>query len=186
MRHGKKIRKLGKVKSHRKAMLRNMLTSFFKYRKIRTTESKAKFARPFAEKLITKAMKNTLASKRYIISYLQDREVADILINEIAFIYKDNPTGGYTRVIKLAQRQGDGAKMAFLELVDPESRKPKKKSAPKVSKTEDDYSSVENESVDEVETKEEVETDIKDDNQINENADESSESTTEETEDKTA
>ena len=127
MRHRKKVKKLGKTASHRKAMLRNLLTSLFEHNRITTTEHKAKFARPFADKYITKAIKGDLANKRRIISFLMKREVAHDLINEIAYRYKDQPTGGYTRVIKLGMRQGDGAKMAILELVDPESRKKSKR-----------------------------------------------------------
>ncbi len=136
MRHRNKVKKLGKTASHRKAMLRNMLTSFFKYEKIVTTEPKAKFAKPFAEKIITKALKGDLGSKRFIISYIQDREVAHNLINEIAFRYADKPTGGYTRVLKMQHRKGDGAKMALLELVDPEERKKAKKRKNKPAKPE--------------------------------------------------
>lgn len=127
MRHNKKVKKLGKTAAHRKAMLRNMLTSLFKNEKIVTTEAKAKFARPFAEKMITKAMKGTLDKKRQVINYLKEREVANSLIHEIAPRYADKPTGGYTRIIKMGPRIGDGAKMAVLELVDPETRKASKK-----------------------------------------------------------
>ncbi len=127
MRHRNKVKKLGKTASHRRAMLRNMLTSFFKHGKITTTEPKAKYAKPFAEKMITKAMKGDLASKRFIISFLQDREVAHNLINDIAYRYSDKATGGYTRVLKMQHRKGDGAMMAVLELVDPEERKKTKK-----------------------------------------------------------
>ena len=140
MRHGKKVKKLGMVTSHRKAMLRNMLTSLYKHKRIVTTETKAKFAKPFAEKMITRAMKGDLASKRMIISFLMDRTVAHDLINDIAFWYKDLPTGGYTRILKMGERQGDGARMAILELVDPETRKKSKKSFSKQTE-QIDYSS---------------------------------------------
>jgi len=133
MRHRNKVKKLGKTASHRKAMLRNLLTSLFEHKKIITTEQKAKYARPFADKYITKAIKGDLANKRRIISFLMKREVAHDLINEIAFRYKDLPTGGYTRVIKLGNRQNDGASMAVLELVDPETRKNSKRKYPKHS-----------------------------------------------------
>ena len=135
MRHRKKGFKLGRTASQRKAMLRSLLTSLFQHKKIVTTEQKAKFARKFADKLITKAIKGDLANKRFVISFLYNREVAHNLINEIAYLYKDKPTGGYTRVIKMGERKGDGAKMAVLELVDPDVRKQSKNRYNKTKKT---------------------------------------------------
>jgi large subunit ribosomal protein L17 len=130
MRHQKKVTKLSLSADHRKAMLRNLLTSLFDKKRIITTVSRAKFVKPFAEKMITRAMKGDLASKRMIISFLFNREVAHNLINDIAYRYKDKPTGGYTRVIKLGDRLGDGATMAVLELIDPNEIKDKKKKYP--------------------------------------------------------
>lgn len=127
MRHQKRIKKLGKPSKHRRAVHRSMLTSLFKYERITTTITKAKVARSLADRLITTALKGSLASKRKIIAYLTERDVAHKLIGEIAPRYADNPTGGYTRVLRLGPRKGDAAEMAILELVNPAEKGAKEK-----------------------------------------------------------
>ena len=111
------MRKLGRDKDQRKALLRNLTTSFLREEKIETTESKAKEVSRLAEKMITLAKTNTLASRRRALSYLTDEDVVTKLFENIGPKYKERQ-GGYTRVLKKGPRSGDGAPMAILELVD--------------------------------------------------------------------
>ncbi|MDO8550195.1 MAG: 50S ribosomal protein L17 [Ignavibacteria bacterium] len=117
MRHRVRGRKLSRTESHRKALLKALAVSLFKYKRIKTTLAKAKEARSFAETLITKARRNSLHSRRQVISALQDKNAANELFSEIVQKVGDRP-GGYTRVVKLGNRKGDAADMAILELVD--------------------------------------------------------------------
>ncbi len=119
MRHRKTTPQLGRSPSHRKAMLRNMVTDFLRYGKIRTTEAKAKALRPYAEKLITLAKKDTLHARRRAARLIRDKEVLRKLFNEIAPRYAERP-GGYCRIVKLPARAGDNASMAIIELVEAE------------------------------------------------------------------
>lgn len=117
MRHRVKGRKLKRTASHRTATLRSLATSVLKHKRIKTTLAKAKEARTFVEKLITKAKRNDLHSKRLVASEIKDKEVVKELFAEIVPKIGDRP-GGYTRVVKLGHRDGDAAQMAILELVD--------------------------------------------------------------------
>ena len=117
MRHNVKGRKLGRTASHRGALLNSLTTSLLKHKRIKTTEAKAKEARTFVEKLITKAKKNDLHVKRQVMNVVNDKEVFKELFGEIIPKIGERP-GGYTRVIKLGNRVGDAAPMAILELVD--------------------------------------------------------------------
>lgn len=117
MRHAVKGRKLGRTASHRKSTLNALAVALFRHKKIKTTVAKAKEARIFAEKLITKARKNDLAARRHISRFIKDRDVLKELFGEIVGKVGERP-GGYTRVIKLGARKGDGADLAVLELVD--------------------------------------------------------------------
>lgn len=117
MRHNVKGRKLNRTASHRAALLNSLTTSLLKHKRIRTTEAKAKEARTFVEKLITKAKKNDLHAKRQVMSLINDKDVVKELFGEIIPKIGERP-GGYTRVIKLGNRVGDAAPMAILELVD--------------------------------------------------------------------
>ena len=124
MRHGKKINHLGRKTAHRKAMLANMSCSLIEHKRINTTEAKAKALRRFVEPLITKAKaeNNTTAEKnthnrRVVFSYLRDKFAVTELFKEISVKIGDRP-GGYVRIIKLGNRQGDNAPMAMVELVD--------------------------------------------------------------------
>ena len=135
MRHRKAGRKLGRNTKHRRAMLRNMVTDFFRLGRIRTTDQKAKELRRTAERLITKAKADTLAARRLVAEFVRDKSVVKKLFEEIAPLYKERP-GGYTRVVKLGVRRGDGAAVSLVELVEeeykPKARKKKraKKAAP--------------------------------------------------------
>jgi len=117
MRHGKKGRKLSRTASHRKATLRNMATSLFRYGRITTTTAKAKELRPFAERLITLARRGDVHARRLAARKIQDRQVLGSLFDEIAPRYAERP-GGYTRILKLGNRKGDAAEMSLIELVD--------------------------------------------------------------------
>ena len=109
-------RKLGRTSAQRKAMLRAMTTYLFENGKIETTFYRAKEAQPVAEKMVTLAKKNTLASYRKALSYITKEDVANKLFKEIAPKYADR-NGGYTRVTRLGPRRGDAAEMAVIELV---------------------------------------------------------------------
>jgi len=117
MRHNVKGRKLGRTASHRAALLNSLTTSLLKHKRIKTTEAKAKEARTFIEKLITKAKKNDLHVRRQVMAVINDKEVVKELFGEILTKIGERP-GGYTRVVKLGNRAGDAAPMAILELVD--------------------------------------------------------------------
>lgn len=127
MRHRRTGRKLGVVTKHRRAMLRNLATTFFKYGSMKTTDSRAKEVRRVVEKLITIAKKGTLQHRRQAASYLKDKDVLKKLFSEVVEKYKERP-GGYTRIVKLGFRKGDGAPISLIELIQDEYKsKPKKR-----------------------------------------------------------
>lgn len=109
-------RKLGRDSSARKALFRGMLTFFFQYDRIETTEAKAKELRGLADQMITLAKRGDLHARRQVLAYLMDEDVVKKLFDEIAPKYADRQ-GGYTRVIKLGLRKGDAAPLALIELV---------------------------------------------------------------------
>ncbi len=117
MRHNNGYRKLGRVSSHRRAMFRNMATSLLIHERIETTVPKAKELRSIVEKMITLGKHGDLHSRRLAASYLFDDEAVKKVFTEIAPRFKDR-SGGYTRILRKGPRFGDGAEMAFLELVD--------------------------------------------------------------------
>lgn len=109
-------RRLGLTTGHRKAMLRNLVTSLFRDERINTTESRAKEVKSIAEKLVTTAKNNDLAARRQALAYLYEEEVVRKLFDKIAPKYSEKQ-GGYTRIIKVGYRRGDAAEMCILELV---------------------------------------------------------------------
>lgn len=117
MRHGKKVNHLSRTDSHRKAMLANMASSLILHKRITTTLAKAKALRVYVEPIITKSKEDTTHSRRTVFSYLQNKEVVSILFRDVAAKVANRP-GGYTRIIKMANRLGDNASMALIELVD--------------------------------------------------------------------
>lgn len=117
MRHQAHHGHLGIQPAHRRALVRNMVTSLLKYERIKTTKIRAKEVRRYAEKMITIAKKETLAAKRRVLGFIQEREVANKLFKNLIYRYAQRK-GGYTRILKLGHRFGDGAEMVFLELVD--------------------------------------------------------------------
>ena len=120
MRHRKAGKQLSRNTSHRRAMLRNMVTSFFKYEQIETTDAKAKAMRPIAEKMITLAKRGDLHARRLAISYMQDKAVAHKLFDQIRDRLASRP-GGYVRIIKKGVRKGDGAPVSIVQLLVGES-----------------------------------------------------------------
>ena len=117
MRHNKAINHLGRQSGHRKAMLSNMACSLILHKRIETTVAKAKALRTYVEPLITKAKDDSTHSRRVVFSYLKQKEAVTELFRVIAPKISDRP-GGYTRILKTGFRQGDGAEMALIELVD--------------------------------------------------------------------
>ena len=109
-------RKLGRTSDHRTAMLRAMVTFLFENGKIETTVTRAKEVRAVAEKYITLAKDNNLANRRLALAFITKEDVVTKLFNEIAPKYAER-NGGYTRIIKMAPRRGDGASQAVIELV---------------------------------------------------------------------
>ncbi len=111
-----KLRKLGRPTDHRKAMLRNLVTSLLRNGKIETTETRAKETKRMAEKMITLAKRGDLHARRQVLAYVYDETVVKNLFDEIAPKYADR-NGGYTRMLKLGPRRGDAAEVVILELV---------------------------------------------------------------------
>jgi large subunit ribosomal protein L17 len=117
MRHLKAGRKLNRSGAHRKALLRNLVTSLLEHEQITTTDAKAKELRRVAEKMITLAKRGTLHARRQALSYIRTRQVVSKLFTEVAPRFADRP-GGYTRIVKLGHRRGDAASMSVIELTD--------------------------------------------------------------------
>jgi large subunit ribosomal protein L17 len=133
MRHCNSGKRLGRNTSHRKAMLRNMVTSLFEHEKISTTDARAKELRPMAEKLITLAKRGDLHARRLVTSVVRDRKTVAKLFERIAPRFADRP-GGYTRIIKLGHRLGDNAPLSLITLVEEGyAPKPAKKAAKPVA-----------------------------------------------------
>lgn len=109
-------RKLGRPTDQRKAMLRNLVTSFLKHGKIETTETRAKEARSIAEKMITLAKRGDLHARRQVLAFVTEEEVVKNLFDNVAPKYTER-NGGYTRMYKVGPRRGDGAEVVILELV---------------------------------------------------------------------
>ena len=119
MRHRKKGRKLGRDSAHRLALTRNLVTSLFEHGRVKTTVAKAKGVRPTAEKLITLAKRGDLHARRQAARYVKSPRVLQALFDHWAAMYADR-NGGYTRVVKGSFRHGDGAEVAYLELIGPD------------------------------------------------------------------
>jgi len=117
MRHGVKGRKLGRTSSHREALFRNQLQSLVENERIITTLPKAKELRPIAERVITKGKHGTVHDRRWVLRWVLSRDLVKKVFDVIAPRFQERP-GGYLRIVKLGPRQGDGAEMAVLELVE--------------------------------------------------------------------
>jgi large subunit ribosomal protein L17 len=130
MRHLNSGSKLGKQPDHRRAVLRSLVTNLFEHGRITTTLTRAKAARPVAEKMITLGKRDTLQSRRQAASYLLVPAVTQKLFSEIAPKFGDR-AGGYTRIIHAGNRVGDNARVAILEIVGYEYKEKEKKEKPK-------------------------------------------------------
>jgi large subunit ribosomal protein L17 len=119
VRHARTGKKLGRDSAHRKALYSNLAGALIEHGRIRTTVTKAKAVKPFAEQMITLGRRGDLHARRQATSFLRSRDVVHKLFAEVAPLFKDRP-GGYTRIIKIGPRPGDSAEMAYLELVDDE------------------------------------------------------------------
>lgn len=117
MRHLKRTAKLGRKGDHRNAMLANLVCSLIKHKRVKTTVPKAKAARSVAEKMVTLGKRGTLHDRRLAAARLHQEDAVKTLFADIAPTFKDRP-GGYTRIIRLNQRQGDAAQLAILEWVE--------------------------------------------------------------------
>lgn len=117
MRHLKRTAKLGRTGEHRNAMLANLVCSLIKHKRVTTTLAKAKAARSVAEKMVTLGKQGTIHDRRLAAARLHQEDAVRILFNEIAPTQKDRH-GGYTRIVRLNQRQGDASQLAILEWVD--------------------------------------------------------------------
>ncbi len=126
MKHRIGYNKLGRTASHRKALVKNMVTQLYRHERIRTTRTKALEVRRRAEKFITRAKEDTLHNRRIVAKSVQDKAVLAKLFTEIAPGFVDRP-GGYTRILKLGYRRGDAAEMVLLELVTKDGEAPTRK-----------------------------------------------------------
>lgn len=117
MRHLKRTAKLGRTGEHRNAMLANLVCSLIKHKRVQTTLAKAKAARSVAEKMVTLGKSGTVHDRRLATARLHNEEAAKILFSELAPVFKTR-NGGYTRIVRLNQRQGDAAELAILEFVE--------------------------------------------------------------------
>jgi len=134
MRHNKKFNHLSRKKAHRDAMLANMTVSLIMHKRIFTTLAKAKALRIYAEPLINRAKEDSMANRRLVFSYLQNKEAVTELFREISQKIAERP-GGYTRILKTGNRLGDNAKTCFIELVDYNEAMLKDKKAGKARRT---------------------------------------------------
>jgi len=135
MRHNKSFNHLSRKKAHRDALLANMTVSLIQHKRIFTTLAKAKALRVYAEPLINRAKNDTMANRRLVFSYLQNKYAVTELFREISQKIADRP-GGYTRILKTGNRLGDNAQTCFIELVDYNENKLKdKKEAKKTRRT---------------------------------------------------
>jgi len=121
LRHGDKVKKLGRTRSHRMALMRNLVRALFTYERIKTTLPKARVARQYAERMLRFAGRNTVASRREVVKFIPDKSLVKKLFDTIAPRFKDR-AGGWTRIYRLGPRDSDGAEMAILELVVREER----------------------------------------------------------------
>lgn len=129
MGQGKFGSKLGRTTSHRKAMLRTMVTSLLKYEKIKTTDTKAKELKKVAEKMISLGKRGDLHARRQAAAFVRERDVVGKLFGELSVRYRDR-SGGYTRIVKTGYRVGDNAPMSIIEFVRDAEAESVKKRAP--------------------------------------------------------
>ena len=117
MRHARAGKKLGRTSAHRKALYANLAVALIEHGRVKTTVTKAKAVKPFAEQLISLGKRGDLHARRQALAELRSRDAVEQLFDEVAPRFADRP-GGYTRIVKLGPRLGDSAEVAYLELVD--------------------------------------------------------------------
>ncbi|MCD6486321.1 MAG: 50S ribosomal protein L17 [Syntrophobacterales bacterium] len=122
MRHRKAGRRLGRTSSHRRAMMRNLVTSLLEHEKIITTDAKAKELRGVADKMITLGKRGTLHARRQALSFIRNSRVTGKVFEELSSRYTER-AGGYTRVVKVGNREGDDALLSMIELMPAEKKK---------------------------------------------------------------
>ena len=133
MRHRKRHGKLGRSSAHRKALLRNMVTSLLDKERIETTDAKAKELRRVADRMITLGKRGDLHARRRALSVIRSKEVTSKVFEELADRFRERP-GGYTRVLKVGLRTGDAAPMSIIELVEGEAAEASKKADKKAAR----------------------------------------------------
>lgn len=126
MRHGKGFRKLNRTAAHRRAMLRNMVTSLIEHEQLTTTDAKAKELRKVFEKMVTLAKDGSLHARRQALSYVRSKQMVHKLFSELAERYVDR-SGGYVQIVKVGPRKGDAASMSVVQLVAGEVKKPSRR-----------------------------------------------------------
>jgi large subunit ribosomal protein L17 len=117
VRHHKAGRKLGRDAAQRRALYSNLACALIEHGRIKTTEAKAKEVRPIVEEMITLGKRGDIAAHRHAVAFLRSKEIAHTLFADVAPRFAERP-GGYTRILKIGPRQGDAARMVYLELVD--------------------------------------------------------------------
>ena len=122
MRHRRAGRRLGRTSSHRKAMMRNLVTSLLDHEKITTTDAKAKELRSVADKMITLGKRGTLHARRQALSFIRDNRVTKKVFEELSPRYSER-MGGYTRVVKVGTREGDNAPLSIIEMMPADEKK---------------------------------------------------------------
>jgi len=133
VRHRKRHGKLGRNSAHRKALLRNMVTSLLDKERIETTDAKAKELRRVADRMITLGKRGDLPARRQALSVIRSKEVTSKVFEELADRFRERP-GGYTRVLKVGRRTGDAAPMSIIELVEGEAAEASKKAEKKAAR----------------------------------------------------
>ena len=144
MKHRIGYNRLGRKSSHRKALIKNMVTQLYRHERIRTTKSKALEVRRKAEKLITRAKEDSLHNRRTVGKIIQDKEILAKLFNDIGPRFAER-AGGYTRILKIGYRNGDAAEMVLLELVEGNGERKEKPSRAKKSAVAEEKKTVEEE-----------------------------------------
>jgi large subunit ribosomal protein L17 len=117
VRHRKSGRKLGRDAAQRRALYSNLACALIEHGRIKTTEAKAKEVRPIVEEMVTLGKRDDVAAHRHAVAFLRSKEIAHLLFSEVAPRFAERP-GGYTRIVKIGPRQGDAARMVYIELVD--------------------------------------------------------------------
>lgn len=159
MRHLKSGKRLGVTTSHRRAMMRNLVTALFEHGQIKTTLTRAKEMRKDVDKMIGYAKRGDLHSRRRALAFVKSKDAMERLFDELGDLYKDR-NGGYTRIFKLGNRLGDNAKMALIQLIDLDGKEEKQEKKVKEEKQSEAIEAVKADLVEETEAKSEDTTEV--------------------------